>query len=94
MWINQEELVYEELPELLPPGVLCHLIRGLPLVDATVAVKFLQAVWPPIASAIGRPNCDAHALWQVVIDESKVREVDVGGWCFATLAYHGGPNPE
>lgn len=94
MWINQEKPVRQDLPELLPPTVLYALIRRLPAVDATVAVKCLRAVRPTLASAVGRLECNAYALRLVVVGDSEMRKFDVRGRFFMNLASHGDPVPK
>ena len=69
MRINQEKSVRQDLPELLPPIVLHIVIRGLPAVNATVAMKGLRAVWPALASGVGRLEGDAYAQRLVVVGD-------------------------
>lgn len=94
MRITHEEPVCQELPELLPPGVLHIFIRGLPDVDATVTMKIRRAVRPTVAPAIGGLDCDADAQRHVIVSDLKMREFDVRRWFPVSLASHGGPSPE
>lgn len=94
MWISQKESVSQELSELLPPNVLLTVIRGLTADDAAVAMKCLRTVWPTLASAIGRLDCDAYALRLVVVGDLEMREFDVRGRFLVELASHGTPAVE
>ena len=94
MLIVHEEPVCQEFPEFLPPDVLHILIRGLPAVDATVAMKSLRAVRPTLASGISCLDCDADAQRLLEVGDLEVRELDVRGRFYVSFASHGGPSPE
>ena len=94
MLIAHEEPVCQELPEFLPPDILDIFIRGLPIVDATVAKNCLRAVRPTFAPGISCLDCDADAQRLVVVGDLEIREFDVRGRFYVSLASHGGPSIE